>query len=163
MRRKKSYQHRGSDSDDGPSVVVLNRQRARRLDRHELARFARQVLDAIDARDSSATITFVSDRTMRPLNRTYRSLDRPTDVLSFPDEPDFPHEEETAAYLGDVVISTETAARYAAQLDISFDRELRNLIIHGLLHLCGYDHETDHGEMKQLERRLRRRLITPGL
>jgi probable rRNA maturation factor len=158
MARKRRSQHQPSDSDDGESLVVLNRQRARSLNRGELARFARRVLDAIGRTGSSATITFVSDRSIRPLNRVYRGLDRPTDVLSFPFTPDFPHEDETNGYLGDVLISTETAARYAGQLRISFDREIRNLIIHGLLHLCGYDHETDHGEMKQLERRLRRRL-----
>jgi probable rRNA maturation factor len=162
MGRKKSH-HRKSDSDDGPSVVVLNRQRAHRLDRQRLARFARQVLDTIGESGSSATVTFVSDRTMRPLNRVYRGLDRSTDVLSFSYEPDFAHEEEIFRYLGDVVISTGTAARYAAKRGVSFNRELKNLIIHGLLHLCGYDHETDHGEMKQLERRLRRRLIPLGL
>jgi probable rRNA maturation factor len=80
-------------------------------------------------------------------------------VLAFPDAPGFPHEAGGVHELGDVVISTQTAARYAAKCGLSFDREVRHLIIHGLLHLCGYDHETDHGEMRQLERQLRRQLI----
>jgi len=159
MRTRTRNQHSGSDADEDGSVVILNRQRFRRVDQTTLARFAQKALADIGRGDDRVTITLVSDQKIRSLNRTYRDIDQPTDVLAFPDEPAFPHEVGGVHYLGDVVISTETAARYAAKFRISFDRELRNLIIHGLLHLCGYDHEADQGEMRQLERRVRRKLI----
>jgi probable rRNA maturation factor len=71
-------------------------------------------------------------------------------VLSFPAEEKF--------NLGDVAVSVDTAAAQAKENGLSFDREVAQLILHGLLHLCGYDHETDNGEMNRLELRLRRRL-----
>ena len=100
---------------------------------------------------------------MRELNRTYRGIDRPTDVLSFAYHETADPEEmlEEPGYLGDLVISVETAARYAAEAGIGFSREIDLLVIHGTLHLAGYDHETDQGEMSRLERRLRQRLLPP--
>lgn len=92
---------------------------------------------------------------MRYLNRTFRGYDRPTDVLSFPaGDGDFPDE---ADYLGDIVISVETARRQARRRGSTLPRELRVLALHGLLHLLGYDHETDQGEMKRIEYRMRRK------
>lgn len=149
-----------TDSGDDPSILVLNRQRFRPVQCHALRELAQQVLAAVGRASSRLTITLVSDRRMRLLNRMYRSLDQPTDVLAFPNEPDFPHEHHAQWDLGDVIISTETAARYAARYGISFEREIQQLVIHGVLHLCGYDHETDHGQMRQLERRLRRKLLS---
>ncbi|MDW8167586.1 MAG: rRNA maturation RNase YbeY [Acidobacteriota bacterium] len=136
----------------------MNRQRRYRLNVRALARFTERVLAAVGKSGHGVAIVFVGDRTIRHLNREFRGIDRPTDVLSFPfgeTEPDVPG---SPPYLGDVIISVETARRYAARWRISLDRELRNLIIHGVLHLCGYDHETDQGEMRRLERRLRRTL-----
>jgi probable rRNA maturation factor len=156
MKRKNQRQ---KPEDDAALVAILNRQRAVRLDTRGLADFSSRVLNHIGETSSRVTIVFVSDRAIRGLNRSHRGLDKATDVLSFPFQPDFPHEAEPVKYLGDVMISTETAARYAAKLRIPVDREVSNLVIHGLLHLCGYDHETDNGEMQQLERRLRRRLL----
>lgn len=97
---------------------------------------------------------------MRRLNRDYRGIDRPTDVLSFA----YHEDEETAAcnetpHIGDVVISVETAERYARELGLSFEHEIERLVIHGALHLAGYDHETDNGKMNRLERKLRRELL----
>lgn len=163
MARKTRRQHQGIESAEGDAVVILNRQRCRPVDRDALTRFAQRVLVEIGRGHHQATVTLVSDQKIRELNRIYRALDQPTDVLAFPDAPGFPHDAGDLCYLGDVVISTETAAREAANCGLSFDREVRQLIIHGLLHLCGYDHETDHGEMKQLERRLRRKLIASEL
>jgi rRNA maturation RNase YbeY len=140
-------------------VRAINRQRRYRVNARALARFAERVLAAVGRDGHAVTIVFVGDRAIRHLNREFRGIDRPTDVLSFPfGEPD-PDASEPSPYLGDVVISVETARRDAARWRISLDRELRNLIIHGVLHLCGYDHETDRGEMRRLERRLRRALI----
>jgi probable rRNA maturation factor len=94
------------------------------------------------------TVAIVSDARLRALNRKFRKEDKATDVLSFPaDEP---------GYLGDVVISSGVAARQARAAGHSLATELRVLALHGLLHLLGYDHERDDGQMARLERRLRR-------
>jgi probable rRNA maturation factor len=140
-----------------PAVEVVNRQRAHPISRAEVARLGRAVLDRIKLPGSTATVTFVRDRAMRRLNRDYRSKDAPTDVLAFAY-----HEDEagrTPEHLGDVVISVETAERYAREQGLTFAREVEWLVIHGLLHLAGYDHETDNGAMRRLEARLRRELL----
>jgi probable rRNA maturation factor len=94
------------------------------------------------------TVAIVSDARVRALNRKFRKKDKATDVLSFPsEEPD---------YIGDVVISSGVAARQARAAGHSLATELRVLALHGLLHLLGYDHERDDGQMARLERRLRR-------
>ena len=113
----------------------------------------------------SVTLRFVSDREMRRLNAHYRQKDRPTDVLSFPgdfaDGSDLEAEWPVAesGHLGDIAISVPTARRQAKVHGHGVDRELRFLVLHGLLHCLGYDHETDDGEMESLERRLRRRYL----
>lgn len=100
---------------------------------------------------SSFTVRFVGDVGMRRLNRVFRGVDRPTDVLSFPgtDTPEGRH-------LGDVVVSIPRARLQAREEGHSLDRELRELVLHGILHCLGHDHESDDGEMDRLERRLRR-------
>jgi probable rRNA maturation factor len=121
---------------------------------------SRAALDRIGRQEAILTVTFIRDRAMRRLNRDYRGIDKPTDVLSFAY-----HEDGEAAacdetsHIGDVVISVETAERYARELGLSFDREIEHLVIHGALHLAGYDHETDSGEMNKLERKLRKELL----
>lgn len=102
----------------------------------------------------AVTVAVVSDARVRALNRTYRKKDRPTDVLSFPaGEP---------GYLGDVVIAAGVARRQAREAGHSVRTELRVLALHGLLHLLGYDHETDAGRMSRAERRLRARGKLPS-
>jgi probable rRNA maturation factor len=99
-------------------------------------------------------LRFTGDRAVRRLNRLYRGNDRPTDVLSFAGEdgPDGRH-------LGDVVVSVPTARRQAREHGHPVERELRRLVLHGVLHCLGHDHETDGGRMERLERRLRRRWL----
>jgi probable rRNA maturation factor len=138
-------------------IDIFNRQRYRRVDTEGLARLARKVLDSIGRQEATADVTFIRDRAMRKLNRTYRGIDSPTDVLSFSYDEGAPGTD--ARHLGDVIISVETAEKYARQLSLEFDRELEHLVIHGILHLAGFDHETDNGEMNRLERRLRRQLL----
>ena len=142
-------------------IEVINRQRLRTIDKEKAAQLARTVLARIGRAEATLTITFIRDRAMRELNRNYRSLDKPTDVLSFAyhEDEEFAHAEADAQHLGDVVIAVETAERYARELGLTFDREIEHLIIHGTLHLAGYDHETDNGEMNRLERKLRRELL----
>jgi len=111
----------------------------------------------VPADGAGATVAFVSDRLMRDLNKRWRGKVGTTDVLSFPaGQEEF--EKGEGASLGDVVISVEQAARQAAEHGLEFENEVEQLILHGLLHLCGYDHERDGGEMNALELRLRRRL-----
>ena len=94
-------------------------------------------------------VAIASDTRVRGLNRRFRSADYPTDVLSFPsDEP---------GDLGDIVIASGVAARQAREAGHAFSTELRVLALHGLLHLLGYDHEHDAGEMARVEARLRRK------
>ncbi len=131
------------------------------IDRLATASLARVVLDRIGQADAALTITFIRDRAMRVLNRDYREIDKPTDVLSFAyhEADDGIVEQGEPAHLGDVVISVETAERYAGELGLTFEQEIEHLIIHGTLHLAGYDHETDNGEMNRLERKLRKALL----
>lgn len=131
-------------------VEVVNRQRRLKLDPAAWSNFAVRALDAIGKSESSATIAFVSDKRIRGLNRQFRGVDKATDVLSFP--------AEEKLNLGDIAVSVDTAAIQAKDNGLSFDGEIAQLILHGLLHLCGYDHETDNGEMNRLEIKLRRKL-----
>jgi probable rRNA maturation factor len=142
-------------------VLVLNRQRAHRVGREELAAFLRRLVEAVpsEAADSVA-VCLVSDRRMREYNMQFRQVDATTDVLSFGADP-----EEIAVgerHLGDVVISVPTAARQAVEAGHALDRELEVLVLHGYLHLLGYDHETDDGAMMHLQGRLAKRLVTSG-
>lgn len=133
-------------------IEAVNRQRKTKIDTKAWESFAGKAAAAIDKNGSSATIAFVSDKTIRQLNRQFRNVDKATDVLSFPaDDTD-------KLNLGDIAISVDTAARQAKENGLTFDEEVAQLILHGLLHLSGYDHETDNGEMNRLELRLRRRL-----
>jgi probable rRNA maturation factor len=105
-------------------------------------------LRRLGSRDAEIGVLICDDATIRSLNRHYRSKDSSTDVLSFPAgfaQPDGP------TYLGDVAISLETAQRHAAEAGIAIERELQCLLLHAIIHLCGYDHETDDGEMEALE------------
>ncbi|MEM1180521.1 MAG: rRNA maturation RNase YbeY [Acidobacteriota bacterium] len=117
---------------------------------------------------SSFVLRFISDREMRRLNGTYRRQDRPTDVLSFPGDLEGASNDRGSGggdiehwrcgvHLGDVAISVPTARRQAQERKHALDQELRLLTLHGILHCLGYDHETDGGEMEELEAELRRR------
>ncbi len=139
-------------------IEVVNRQRHRPLDRADWGQFAAKALDEIGVgKESGVTIAFVSDRAIRVLNSQFRGRRTATDVLSFPSEQT-EWEQSEGKTIGDVIISVERAERQAAEHGLEFETELAQLILHGLLHLCGYDHETDNGEMNRLELRLRRRL-----
>jgi probable rRNA maturation factor len=133
-------------------VEVVNRQRGRKIDTQTWSAFAAKAIETIGKPGSSATIAFVSDRNIRKLNHQFRNIDKATDVLSFPAG------DEDETNLGDIAISVETAAAQAKDNGLTFDNEIAQLILHGLLHLSGYDHETDNGEMNRLELRLRKKL-----
>ena len=117
-----------------------------------LTLFATKAKRAVGAR-GELSIRITSSAEMRKLNLRFRRKNNPTDVLSFP--------ADALELAGDIAISAEIAAANAVQLGHSVDTELKILILHGLLHLAGYDHETDAGEMQAQEARLRRRLNLP--
>ena len=144
-------------------VVLQNRQRVVAIDRAWLSRTAAAILAAARADGAELSLVLVSDRRMRALNRRYRKTDRPTDVLAFPLTPSHPSESPIALptamgregkgvgvgaryssppmLLGDVVISMETAKRQTSEFGHSLRDEVTRLLVHGVLHLLGYDHE----------------------
>ena len=105
----------------------------------------------------TVTVVLTGDAAMRSLNRDWRGVDRATDVLSFPADDDGPRVRGRVRHLGDIVIATGVARRQALAAGHAYAIELKVLALHGLLHLLGYDHETDAGQMHRLERRLRRK------
>ena len=138
-------------------IEVVNRQRKVPVDCGRWRAFVAKALKVVPAKGAGVTVAFVSDRAMRELNRRWRGRLGTTDVLSFPSEQD-EFEKLEGTSLGDVVVSAEQAARQAGEHGLDFEGEAAQLILHGLLHLCGYDHERDGGEMNALELNLRRRL-----
>jgi len=133
-------------------VLVRSQLRRTRFDQLCLARLAQAVLSSVGEKKADLGILLVGDRSMRRLNRDYRKKNRTTDVLAFPmREGPGP----SSALMGDVVISVPTAAQQARQLGRSLDEELTILLIHGILHLCGYDHERNNREARRMRQRER--------
>ena len=129
----------------------------RRVPADGLARWLSEVAPA-SAR-GEVTVALVGDRQIRRLNRRFRGLDRVTDVLAFPMDGAAPDPGPLGSgprYLGDIVIATDRARRQARAEGHSLTTELRVLALHGLLHLVGYDHGRDAGQMERMEGRLRR-------
>jgi len=154
--------------------MILNRQRRVRVSISSLEKFLAAARKRLRLAPRSLTIALVTDAQIRRWNRAYRGKNRSTDVLSFP--ADGSHAEPATrrthrqprhsrasrrsvpGYLGDIAIAPAVARRNALRLGRAFDHEMRILILHGILHLLGYDHETDTGEMDRRENRLRREL-----
>ena len=145
-----------------PSAGSAKAQRAKPLrlpSTRSLAQFLTQAQAAVRLR-GQVTVLLTGDATMRDLNRRFRGKNKATDVLSFPVENPVQRQGKNPEK-GDVAISVETALRQAPEQEHSLAIEIKVLILHGLLHLAGYDHETDAGEMKRRERSLRERLGLP--
>jgi len=152
--------------------MILNRQRAVRVSLPPLENFLRRLHRELRLNGHALSICFVTDAAIARLNRTYRGKNKPTDVLSFPAGAQSRGTRSSSStsstssislssspsFLGDVAISPAVARRNARRYGRSLPDELRILILHGVLHLLGYDHETDAGQMDSRERRLRRRL-----
>ena len=121
-----------------------------RFSQREIAAFARKVLHTLDALDKSQEISvaFVDDAAMKDLNRKFRRRNKTTDVLTFPSEDGF-----------EIVISVDQARRQAVTEKHSLATEVRYLLLHGILHGLGYDHETDTGEMDKLELKIRDKVL----
>jgi probable rRNA maturation factor len=142
-----------TQADAGRAAVsdhlLINKQRKHAIDRGGVRRFLGALTLELGVQDRAFSVVVITDESMRGYNKRYRGFDKPTDVLSFPGDQ---------LYLGDILISAETAYNQARQSStLTFEKNVRRLILHGLLHLMGYDHETDNGEMRSIERRLRRR------
>jgi probable rRNA maturation factor len=157
--------------------MILNRQRSERVVLQRLEPFTDRVCKALGLRKADVTICLVSDAEIARMNEAFRKKRGATDVLSFPavdrKRPvrlarNFSSRRATqrslrydrtgpATYIGDIAISPATARRNARKDGRSLETELRILILHGMLHLLGFDHETDQGEMSRMEERLRRR------
>lgn len=133
-------------------VHVRVRLRRTRFQQGRLRRLAEQVLSATGESTAELSIELVGDRRMRRLNRVYRKQDRTTDVLAFPMRES---ENPCPTLLGDVVISIPTALRQAKEAGRSLEDELAALLVHGVLHLCGYDHERGKKDAARMHRRER--------
>jgi probable rRNA maturation factor len=161
MTRKKRAPSRSSAHLD----LLENHQEAVRVDLPPLRLFLARVRRQLKLGSRGVGVRLIDDREMTRLNQTYRKKKGTTDVLSFPFEQEFPSASPnknpngtSPAYLGDIAISPKVARRNAKQIGRTFPDELRILILHGVLHLLGYDHETDQGQMDTIEQTLRRRL-----
>jgi probable rRNA maturation factor len=138
-------------------IEIVNRQRTHKIDGQAWRDFSARALAATADSNRTVTIVFVSDAGIKKFNRQFRGKNIATDVLSFPTEAeDF--EEANLSHLGEIIISAQRAAAQARENGLTFRNEVQQLILHGLLHLCGYDHETDDGEMNRRELKLRRKL-----
>jgi probable rRNA maturation factor len=150
--------------------MILNRQRRVRVAITPLEEFLERVRKTVRVPEDALTVCLVSDASIARWNESLRGKPGPTDVLSFPANENGmksrakPRRRNASksSYLGDIAIAPAVARRNARRFGRTFDDELRLLILHGVLHLMGYDHETDHGEMERRERGLRRRLGVPA-
>jgi len=137
-------------------ITIVNRQRQVEISTRGLANFLKRLDENCPSSADSLALCLVSDRRMREINREFAGKDATTDVLSFPAGETGP---DGVRHLGDVVISLPRAQLQARSGGHSLARESKILALHGYLHLLGYDHETDDGQMLRLQARLTRRLL----
>jgi len=146
--------------------LIENRQRVVRVRVGPLEEFLKNVKGEIGLGPESVAVRLIGDPEMARLNERYRKKKGPTDVLSFPAAQDSAKpgtlrqqvQKAGGGFLGDIAIAPKVARRNAKFLGRGLGEELKVLILHGVLHLLGYDHETDRGEMERIEMRLRRKL-----
>ncbi len=138
-------------------MKILNNQKKVRLALRPLEKFSDKAMRQLKLKPEGAAIAFVTDSEIKRLNKTYRRKNKPTDVLSFPSQT-FSKRPNKNKFLGDIAIAPAVACRYAKKNGRSLQTEICILILHGILHLLGYDHETDRGQMDRIERKLRRKL-----
>ena len=131
-------------------ILIQNNQDQHPVDAVQFESQIGQILEKLEETDCELSLLLTDDVEIQELNRTYRDLDKATDVLSFPQDEDAVNETGDTL-LGDVVISVETAARQAEEHHLSFNEELILLTIHGILHLLGYDHERSPQEARIMQ------------
>ena len=144
-----------SDRDMEFKIDWSSRSKLRGPAEQSVGEILRKLRDQLAPQSQGISISYVDDRAMRKLNREHRGINMSTDVLSFPAKPgkgEFQH-------LGDLVISLPFAEKMAKKLGVSRRREVQTLLIHGFLHLCGYDHEKDKGEMLEMQARLEKEIL----
>lgn len=141
-------------------VQVLDRQRRIRIYSGAVRSFCDGILDTLRQRSQTLSVVFVGARRMQELNRNYRGKEYATDVLSFSYGPETI---DGKPFLGEIVIAPEIARQQAERYRQNPERELRKLMVHGILHLLGYDHETDRGEMNRLQDRVMRSRAFDGV
>ncbi len=137
-------------------MKILNNQKRVRLVLPRFEKFSNRSLRQLNLNSRSVAIAFVTDTEIARLNKTYRRKNEATDVLSFPAQPAKRPNKKT--FLGDIAIAPAVARRYAKKHGRTLENEICILILHGILHLLGYDHETDRGQMDRIEHKLRRKL-----
>ena len=141
------------------NAEVIDRQRKYKVDRQSIKNNADNILLLCGSGNAELSILIVNNRVMRTLNRKYRGIDKPTDVLSFLPSPapltysgGGAGEGKPLRFLGDIVISMEKIHAQAAERGHSPDKEFKILLIHGILHLLGYDHEVSRAEAQRMRR-----------
>jgi probable rRNA maturation factor len=146
------------------AALISNQQDKFALSREIVRNMAQTILDALGCHDAELSVLIVDDEQIAELNRTYLDRSGPTNVIAFSmREGEFP--DINRQLLGDVVISVETAQKEAALSDISMESRLSQLMVHGILHLVGYDHEQTEAQARRMEKKGRELelLIEPGL
>lgn len=147
--------------------MILNRQKRVRVKVRTLDDFLRRAMQVLHLNSEAAAVCLVSAAEIAQWNGAYRGKRKPTDVLSFPAAGAVKQKRTRGGtripptkdgYIGDIAIAPAVARRNARDAGHNLEREMKILMLHGLLHLMGYDHETDNGEMERLEIRLRRKL-----
>ena len=145
------------------TIEFARRGAGRKYPTADLKKITAEILNALEQDQAELSIALVGDKEMRPLNAKYRKKNRTTDVLSFPADESMPSK---SVLLGDVIISVEQARRQANERSKSLKSEMATLLIHGILHLLGYDHERSARQAKimaGLEQKVFRRLCERGL
>jgi len=137
------------------AIQIRNRQRSKSLNSRKIRKELEAALIMLGFNNAELSVSFVSSSQIKTLNESYRGIPKETDVLSFPMEDGSTKDtaDQRPLMLGDIVISVPKAICQAAEYNTSFDSELRRLLIHGLLHLIGYDHETGAYEKRRMEKK----------
>ena len=140
--------------------MVICQKKVVGLSEHALARFVSRARKAAGLQ-GSVNVLVTGSAAMRSLNFRFRGKNKATDVLSFPADSPMPSTGKTARFAGEVALSAEIAVQNAVHLGHSASVEVKILVLHGILHLAGFDHERDNGEMARKEANLRRKLRLP--
>ena len=145
-------------------ILINNEFPEIKVDTRKIEQQIGKVLTSLDCNEHEISILFIGDQRIRDLNHQFRGIDLPTDVLSFPQVLTGELEIPGALVLGDVAISLETARCQSEEHGLSFEEELTLLLIHGILHLLGYDHEISSQEEDRMRSKTRElfSLIYPG-
>jgi probable rRNA maturation factor len=141
--------------------LVIFQKKISGLSEASLNHFMLRARRAVNLR-GHVNVLITSSAAMRGLNLRFRGKNKPTDVLSFPSEPQVKHARKGNRFAGELAISAEIAARNSIQLGHSLASEVKVLVLHGILHLAGFDHERDNGQMARKEAALRRMLRLPA-